>query len=180
MLKTLLIAVLCASVSAESDGCTTLAKSQYANATITKASLKCTMRGVVAHCGVEVETKHGVYALAQNSKTVAGIINSPGCVWCQTGGMPMHNSKANGDCKGCGGWKVAGPNKDTATGNFKTLAAFMKDVKKFNDEHPYYNIAACENKGKTANCQLQASKMYHSLTGKKASKCSACDSNCFK
>lgn len=163
-----------------SDGCSALENS-HGNETITKAQLMCAMRGgIIAHCGLQLETSKGMYALAQNSKTMAGPINSPSCTWCQSGGMPMKDATANGNCKGCGGWLIAGPNKDVASGSFKTLGDFMKDVKKLGDERPYYNIAACEtHASNAANCQLTASTLYHKLTGKRAAKCTACDSSCF-
>lgn len=180
--RTALLAVICGAVavSAESDGCTTLENSQYANATITKASLKCAMRGVIAHCGVEVETKHGTYALAYNSKTIPAPVSTPGCVWCQSGGVPMKDERANGNCKGCGGWDVAA-HKDASSGSFKTLGEFMKDVKKYADERANYNILACDNGSRSeANCQLLAASMYDKLTGHRPAKCTACESSCFK
>merc|ERR1712232_1334731 len=101
--------------------------------------------------------------------TVPGPVNTKGCVWCQAGGMPMKDSRANGDCKGCGGWLVAA-GKDTANGKFKSLGSFMKDVKSFGGSRPNYNIAACDTKSDNqANCQLTAAKLYHKLTGKTAS-----------
>lgn len=78
--------VICCLVSAAlalSDGCSTLEGSKYSNETITKASVMCAMRSGIAHCGMEFETDHGKYALAYNSKTLPGPINTPGCVWCQ-------------------------------------------------------------------------------------------------
>ena len=180
--STLSALVICGAVavSATSDGCTTLENSQYANATITKASLKCAMRGVIAHCGIEVETKHGTYALAYNSETTPGPTSTPGCVWCQSGGVPMKDERANGNCKGCGGWDVAA-HSDEVSGTFKTLEQFMKDVKKFADERANYNILACDDGSRSeANCQLLASSMYDKLTGHKPSKCTACESSCFK
>lgn len=167
-----------------SDGCTTLENGGNADEGITKVSLKCAMRGPIAHCGLEFETQKGKFALAYNSKTMPGPTNTEGQVWCQEGGMPMKDSRANGGCGGCGGWEVAGTSAgrpDTATGSFKTLKDFMQDVKKFGDERHYYNIAACETGSHNqANCQLTAAKLYHQLTGKKAYHCPACDSDCFK
>jgi hypothetical protein len=164
----------------ESDGCTTLGNSEHADDPITEVELKCAMRGVAAHCGLEFKTEHGTYALAQNSKTVPGPVSTAGCIWCQSGGVPMKDSKANGNCGGCGGWEVAGPGKDKATGTFKSLKDFMKDVKSYGDSNPKYNLAACETHSSDAtNCQQTAATLYKKLTGKKASKCTACDPSCF-
>ena len=174
-----LLGTAAASNYTSSDGCTTLENSADAGSAITKVSLKCAMRGAIAHCGIEFETAHGKYALAYNSKTVPGPVSTPGCVWCQSGGMPMKDSKANGDCGGCGGWKTAG-GKDSVTGKFKTLKDFMKDVKKWGDDRPDYNIAACDDHSSNqANCQLSASELYKKLVGKRSSKCTACEGSCF-
>lgn len=168
-----------------SSGCTTLESSDNSNEAITKMTLKCAMRGSVAHCGLEFETEKGTFALAYNSKTIPGPINTEGQVWCQEGGMPMKNPLANGNCAGCGGWLVAGTSAghpDTVTGSFKTLKDFMKDVKKFADERPYYNIAACiSGAHDQANCQLTAAKLYRQLTGRSAYHCPVpgCDPDCF-
>jgi len=167
-----------------SDGCTTLQNSADAGATIKEVKVMCAMRTTVAHCGLEFSTDKGTYALAYNSQTVPGPINTAGTVWCQSGGMPMKDSRANGDCSGCGGWKISGSasgKPDDTKGSFGTLADFMKTVKKWGDDRPNYNIAACETgASNAANCQLTATQLYHKLTGKKAYKCLACDPNCFK
>lgn len=167
----------------KSSGCTTLENSGKSDETITKMSLKCAMRGTIAHCGLEFETENGIFALAYNSKGSPGPINTEGQVWCQEGGMPMKNAIANGGCAGCGGWLVAGTSAgrpDSIQGSFKTLKDFMTDVKKFGDERPYYNILACETGAHNeANCQLTAARLYHQLTGRKAYLCPACDSACF-
>lgn len=165
------------------DGCSSLENGGNSDEPITKMSLKCAMRGTIAHCGLEFETEKGKFALAYNSKTMPGPVNTEGQVWCQEGGMPMKNSQANGDCGGCGGWLVSGTSAGhpaTVTGSFKSLKDFMKDVRKFGDERPYYNIAACEDGAHDqANCQLTATKLYQKLTGKKAYHCPACDRDCF-
>ena len=166
-----------------SDGCTSLQNGGNADEAITKISLMCAMRTTIAHCGLEFETQSGKYALAYNSKTIAGPINTEGQVWCQEGGMPMKNPLANGGCAGCGGWLIAGTSAgrpDTATGSFKALKDFMNDVKQFGDERPYYNIAACETRAHNeANCQLTATQLYRKLTGQRAYHCPACDLDCF-
>eukprot|EP00937_MAST-01D_sp_MAST-1D-sp2_P007218 g7218.t1 len=161
-----------------SDGCTTLQNSKDAGEKITKVTFKWAARGAVVHTGLEVETKKGKYALAYNSKGVPSTVNSPGQVWCQSGGMPMKNSLANGDCPGCGGWGSAGDH----SGDMKSLKDFMGDVKSFGDSHSNYNLLACTNGGNEANCQLTANHLYKKLAGKYPdhSGCPECPGECNK
>ena len=168
-----------------SDGCSTLENGKDANATLTKISLMCRDAGMgIAHCGLQVETSKGTYALAYNSETMAGPIDTPGCVWCQSDGFPMHNTKANGGSPG-GHWLVSGTSAGhpDSTSEFKstpTLAAFMKEVKKFADGRPYYNIGACEDHDHNqANCQLTATELWKTMTGNRAYPCPECDKSCF-
>ena len=168
-----------------SDGCSTLENSKNSNFTLTKLTLKCRDAGMgIAHCGLEFETQRGTYALAYNSETIPSGIDSPGCIWCQSDGMPMKNIKANGDSPG-GTWLVSGSIKGhpDISSDFQygpTLKSFMKEVKKWGDSRPYYNIASCEDGDHNqANCQLSAANLYKTLTGKKAYPCLECDRNCF-
>ena len=65
-----------------------------------------------------------------------------------------------------------------------TLADFMKDVKEFGDDHPYYNILSCTPSapGNVANCQSTANNLYKKLTGEYPSKgsCPECPNECNK
>ena len=164
-----------------SDGCSTLEKSKYSSEEIVKVTFKWAWRVEVAHSGLEIETSSGkIFSLAYNSMFIPGPIDTPGNVWCQEGGMPMKNPLANGDCELCGGWKNGG----STSAKMGTLADFMKDVKKFGDDHPYYNILSCTPSapGNVANCQSTANHLYKKLTGEYPSKggCPECPNECNK
>lgn len=159
-----------------SDGCTTLRNSADGGNAIKKVTYKWATRPPVIHTGLEFETDNGKYALAYNSRTVPGTVSTPGAVWCQSGGMPMKNALANGDCPDCGGWFSG----ETATGTFNTLGGFMKDVEAYGDSHPDYNLLACTLKGNTANCQAFASHMFKQIVGHHPDKgeCPECPKEC--
>jgi hypothetical protein len=74
------------------------------------------------------------FSLAYNSESVPSAVNTPGEIWCQSGGMPMKNWIANGDCAGCGGWHGT----SSKSGTFKSLKSFMDDVKSFADRCAIY------------------------------------------
>ena len=102
------------------------------------------------------------FALADNAWTVPGV-GVPNGLWCQSGGMPMKNPLANGDCEGCGGWQVS----DSASGTFKSTRDFMGDVTNFARAHPIYSLLACQDGiATTTNCQLCAATLFKKLTGR--------------
>jgi len=176
----------CSSSKFES-GCSHLASTKN----VTTVRYMCAQRTILgltaAHCGLEWETEDGKFSLAYNSQTIPGPVSTPGCLWCQSGGMPMKNVNANGDCTqgspGCGSWLTAGSaggHADVVTGQFGTAAAFIAEVKKYASDHRTYNLGACEagGGGKT-NCQSATTYLYQKTTGQKPHKCSTCDPNCF-
>jgi hypothetical protein len=161
----------------ESEGCSTLENDPDAGEKITKITYDWASRGSIIHTGLTVETSKGSYSLAYNSQTFPGVVNTPGAVWCQKGGMPMKDSRANGDCAGCGGWHST----SEKSGSWKSLKDFMGDVKKLGDSRPYYNLLACNGAGSnTANCQLFAAKLYKALVGSEPDTkgCPACPDAC--
>lgn len=165
------------------EGCSVLEMSPDANSQITKVTFKWSHRGnweghEIDHTGLEFETKHGKYAVAYNSVTMPGPINTPGMVWCQTGGMPMWvDMRANGNCAMCGGWHSGG----SSSVKGKTLGQFMKSVKSWASSHGMYNFHACDNgHNGVANCQKTANHLYKVLAGHYPSKghCPDCPSSC--
>eukprot|EP01047_Picozoa_sp_COSAG01_P029206 COSAG01_NODE_1995_length_8691_cov_62.212989_8_plen_390_part_00 len=133
---------------------------------ITAVQYQWAARGSVAHSGLTWQTAGGgSYALAYNSLTVPGI-GFPAGLWCQTGGMPMKNTYANGDCKNCGGWHTT----DSKKGQFMSNSAFLTKVVGFYYSHPVYSLKACsDHLPATANCQSTAAHLYKALTGSKPS-----------
>lgn len=167
-----------------SQGCTELAMTPDANSLITKVTFKWAFRGMwngkpVDHTGLEFETQYATYAVAYNSATMPGPYDSPGMVFCQVGGMPMWDMRANGNCPGCGGWSSGGSQSGL---NSMTLAVFMSKVKSWGDSHSTYNFDACKLPGgiHKANCQKTANHLYKELTGHFPSKggCSYCPNEC--
>ena len=160
-----------------SEGCTTLKNSADAGSSVVKVTYKWAYRGTVVHTGLEFTTSSGhTYALAYNSQTIPSTINTPGAVWCQSGGMPMQNALANGNCPGCGGWASG----EAAGGNFRSLGQFISDVQTYAASHNYYNLLACTLHGNTANCQVFASHMFNDIVGHHPGKgaCPLCPGEC--
>ena len=116
--------------------------------------------GVAASYTYTAMMRGQTFALADNAWTVPGV-GVPNGLWCQTGGMPMKNPLANGDCEGCGGWQVS----DSASGTFKSTRDFMGDVTNFARAHPIYSLLACQDGiATTTNCQLCAATLFKKLT----------------